>query len=76
VEEGLTTALDLQKTPVNDMHRQGAQMVLTLKMTLVYPKSEHFVRFVSFFGLVFKFTAPLPPKNTCLTVRNTEYYDY
>jgi hypothetical protein len=62
VEEGLTTALDIQKPPVYDMHKQGAQMVLTLKITLVYYKSEHFIRFVSFLGLVFKFTAPLPPK--------------
>jgi hypothetical protein len=28
VAEGLTTALDLQKPPVNDLRRQDAQMVL------------------------------------------------
>jgi hypothetical protein len=33
--ERLTTPLDLQKPPVIDQHGQGAQMVLTLKMTLM-----------------------------------------
>jgi hypothetical protein len=31
VAEVLTTALDLQKPPINDLRRQGAQTVLTLK---------------------------------------------
>jgi hypothetical protein len=34
--EGLMTALDLQKPPVNDLHGQGVQMVRTLKMTVVF----------------------------------------
>jgi hypothetical protein len=33
--EALTTALDLQKPLVNDLHGQGVQMVLTLKMTFI-----------------------------------------
>jgi hypothetical protein len=33
VTEGLTTVVDLQKPPVHDLHGQGAQKVLTLKMT-------------------------------------------
>jgi hypothetical protein len=32
--EGLTTALNLQKPPVNDLCRQGAEMALTFKMAL------------------------------------------
>jgi hypothetical protein len=32
----LTTALDLQKHPVNDLRGQGAQTVLTLKMIFKY----------------------------------------
>jgi hypothetical protein len=39
VVEGLTTALDIKKLPVNDLGGQGAQMVLTLKMTYV-PTSQ------------------------------------
>jgi hypothetical protein len=35
VEEGLTTALDRQKPPVNDLRGKGAQTVLNLKMTYV-----------------------------------------
>jgi hypothetical protein len=35
VAEGPTTALDLQKTPDNDLRGQGAQMVLTSKMTYI-----------------------------------------
>jgi hypothetical protein len=35
VAEALMTALDLQKPLVNDLRRQGAQMVLTLKMTII-----------------------------------------
>jgi hypothetical protein len=35
VAEGLTTALDLQESPVNDLRAQIVQMVLTLKNTLV-----------------------------------------
>jgi hypothetical protein len=35
VADGMTTALDLQKPLINDLHGQGAQMVLTLKMTLI-----------------------------------------
>jgi hypothetical protein len=31
--EGLTTALNLQKPPVNDLHGQHVQMVFTLKIT-------------------------------------------
>jgi hypothetical protein len=33
--EGLTTALSLQKPLINDLHRQGVLMVITLKMNLV-----------------------------------------
>jgi hypothetical protein len=36
VVEVLTTALNLQIPPINDLHRQGAQMILTVKMTLVF----------------------------------------
>jgi hypothetical protein len=32
----LTTALDLIKTLVDDLRGQGAQMVLTVKIALVY----------------------------------------
>jgi hypothetical protein len=35
VAEALTTALDLQKPPVSDLHGQGVQIVLILKMTPV-----------------------------------------
>jgi hypothetical protein len=38
--EGLTTALDLKKPPVNDLHMQGAQTVLTLKMTYIFDNSD------------------------------------
>jgi hypothetical protein len=33
--DGLMTALNVQKPPANDLRRLGAQMVFTLKMTLV-----------------------------------------
>jgi hypothetical protein len=36
VAEGLTTALDLQKPHVNDLRGHGAQMVIALKMTVVF----------------------------------------
>jgi hypothetical protein len=36
VTEGLMTALNLQKPAVNDLRGQGAQVVLTLKMTYVH----------------------------------------
>jgi hypothetical protein len=35
VAEGAVTALDPQKPPVNVLCRQGAQMVIILKITLV-----------------------------------------
>jgi hypothetical protein len=34
--EGLMTVLNLQKLLVDDLRGQGAQMILTLKMTLIY----------------------------------------
>jgi hypothetical protein len=38
MREGLMTALDIQKPLVNDLCGQGAQTVLTLKMTYVTRK--------------------------------------
>jgi hypothetical protein len=35
---GLTTALKLQRPSVNNLHGQAVQMVLTLKITLLYQK--------------------------------------
>jgi hypothetical protein len=39
--DSLTAALDIQKPLVNDLCGQGAQMALTLKLTLTL---EHFLR--------------------------------
>jgi phosphopantetheinyl transferase (holo-ACP synthase) len=39
--EVLTTALDHQNPEVIDLHRQGMQMVLTLKMALVHVSISH-----------------------------------
>jgi hypothetical protein len=46
VADGLMTALDLQKPLVNDLHGQGAQMVLTLKMTYVLKNVNISKRFI------------------------------
>jgi hypothetical protein len=35
VAEGLTTALNLQKPLISDLHGQGVEMVLTLKMACI-----------------------------------------
>jgi hypothetical protein len=34
VAEGLTTALDLQTLPVNELHSQAAQIVFTLNIAI------------------------------------------
>jgi hypothetical protein len=41
MEEGLTTALNLQKSPANDLCVQDAQMVLTLKMYIYTAAVTH-----------------------------------